>query len=318
MNYDPITHQQTLKLQAGLASLQTTLLQKLAEQPLLPINILNVLTSRSWTAPLDGVLVVRAMGAGGGGARGTNSTGGYSAVWGVKTIRLRKGDIVTIHVGAGGLGGALSAPNGSSGGDTTVTIHGQTYIAYGGPGGVFGAAAALPDGPTLPAHWDYGAASVKPGWVNNCISGGAGVDILAQGGNATTSDAVANAATGGGGTGSPSEGGVGGGALGTATALGQLGEGIYFDAGNGDWGISFYGGSRGANGGGGSAGASGRDGGTGGGGGAAGDRAGNGGKGGLGAGGGATYGTNSAGGQAVAGPGGNGYAHLQFFALMEI
>ena len=48
----------------------------------------NFFSSRTWTAPQDGYIVVRAMGAGGGGARGANATGGYSGSWGAKALRL--------------------------------------------------------------------------------------------------------------------------------------------------------------------------------------------------------------------------------------
>lgn len=212
-----------------------------------PTLATNFFGSRTWTAPQDGIVIVRGMGAGGGGAsHGTSATGGYSGSWGCKIVRVKKGDTISVAIGAGGGAGGDA---GGAGGDTIITINGVQYIAYGGLGGVAGAAGPLPDGPSPSANWDFGAASVKPGWVANGRTGGAGVDILAQGNNATTSASTSN--SGGGGTGGASLGAAGGGAMpsgasavGTAydTSSGTV-RAVYFDASDGEWGISFYGGS---------------------------------------------------------------------------
>lgn len=291
-------------------------------KPLAPTLATNFFTSRTFTAPQDGIVVIRAMGAGGGGALGTNATGGYSGSWGAKALRVSKEDTVVVNIGAGGAGKTTSNGNGSAGGNTTIIVKGVTYTAYGGPGGLFNSASTPPNGPSPSANWDFGAASVKPGWASGAvITGGAGVDILAQGGNATTS--ASTNGSGGGGTGGASEGPVGGGAIGTKSAAnGQdaANPSIYLDASNGEWGISFYGGSGGSyNGGagnnGGGAGGSynggaGGYGGGGGGGGSGGSSSGGGagGYGGGGGGGGGSYG----------GGGGGGYAHLKFYADMGI
>lgn len=324
MNYDPITHQEALKIRADLAAMK---LQLNGAKPLVLLQSLNFVTARTWIAPQDGIVVVRGMGAGGSGAKGANATGGYSGSWGLKTVSIKKGDTVSVAPGAGGLPVSVTGSHGNAGGNTIITINGVAYIAYGGPGGVYNSAAALPNGPAPSSNWDFGASSVRPGWIAGTMaSGGAGVDILAQGNNATTSGAVANDYTGGGGTGSPSVGGAGGGAIGTASALGQsitgLNPGIFFDAGNGEWGLSFYGGSGGpagrsqagwaggnGGGGGGSGTYGGAPGGPGGGGGA-----GNGpGAGGYGGGGGATNNASYA-----TGKGGDGFAHLKFFVFANI
>lgn len=300
---------------------------------------INLFTSRIWIVPADGIIVVRAMGGGGGGATGNTCTGGYSGSWGVKSVRVAKGDVVTISVGAGGAGRSGSNGDGSAGGHTTVTIGGVTYTAYGGPGGK-NAPTIMDDGPAPSNNFDAGANSVKPGMpvTASTASGGAGVDILAQGNNATTSDATTT--SGGGGTGGMSVGLVGGGAIGTLSAYGQepVVGGLYADAGDGVWGISFYGGSgslgansgttvggNGANGGGGggvtgnsSIPAAGNGGNGGGGGGARstnvtgqfGSKGGNGGVGGGGGGGRLSADNLSGGG----GNGGNGYVHIKFFA----
>lgn len=308
-----------------MAKLTDSIKDLLGSPLLAPTLQTNFFSSRTWTAPQDGYIVVRAMGAGGGGARGVNATGGYSGSWGAKALRVAKGDTVVVNIGAGGAGKTTTDGIGSAGGDTTVTVKGVTYTAYGGPGGLFNAASAPPNGPSPSANWDFGAASVKPGWAmpGSVRTGGAGVDILAQGGNATTSDSTAD--SGGGGTGSPSVGTIGGGAIGTKSANGQnaSGAGIYLDASNGEWGISFYGGSGSTT----NTGAGGNGGGGGGAGGGAGGVGGNGGGGGGGrggaGGGGEGHGGIGGGGGAAspgwhAGNGGQGYAHLKFYADMKI
>lgn len=246
-----------------------------------PTLATNFFESRTWTAPQDGIVIVRGMGAGGGGARAASSpytgTGGYSGSWGCKIVRVKKGDTISVAIGAGGVGGQLADSNGKVGGNTIITIKGVQYIAYGGPGGVFGGTKAHPNGPSPSTNWDFGAASVKPGWVSGGVTGGAGVDILAQGNNATTSDSVA--ASGGGGTGSKSIGTIGGGAMpGGKSAAGSdpTNPGIVFDASQGEWGISFYGGNGGGIGGGGG------------------------------------------GGISAGGNGGQGFAHLKFYADMGV
>ena len=295
-----------------------------AEAGSLPPSKLSTpfLQSGTWTAPQDGVLEMRAMGAGGGGGRQISSTGGYSGAWGSKTVRVRKGDVVTLAIGAGAPSTAVIG-NGAAGGATTITYAGITRTAPGGPGGIGKASGVpvVPNGPALPVgNWDFGAASVKPGAAEG-ITGGAGVDILAQGGNATSSESVAFSA--GAGTGGPGNGARGGGAfrfpvaMRGADATGQLpaADGTYLDASDGEWVISFYGGGGalgggklGGNGGGGGSGLPGGTGGNGGGGGAA-AGASNGGNGGIGGGGGGT--SNFAG--YTAGAGGNGYACLHFY-----
>ena len=288
-----------------------------------PTLATNFFESRTWTAPQDGIVIVRAMGAGGGGARSaTSATGGYSGSWGCKIVRVKKGDTISVAIGAGGVGRTGTDGNGTAGGDTIITIGGVQYIAYGGLGGVAGATGPLPNGPAPSANWDFGAAPVKPGWgTPNIRTGGAGVDILAQGNNATTSDSTEG--SGGGGTGSKSVGVVGGGAMpGGKSALGSgpASPAIIFDASQGEWGISFYGGSgpsnngAGANGGGGGGGnggnGTGGNGGNGGGGGGA-TSTNNGGAGGIGGGGGSANGGNG-------GNGGQGFAHLKFYADMGV
>lgn len=283
---------------------------------LLPVQTTMLRTpifeSTTYSVRRAGRLTIRAMGAAGSGARRTSTgtgTGGYSACWGMITLDVAVGDQVVINLGAGGVFTSTNGA-GTAGGDTTVTVHGQTYTLPGGPGGLYGAAGAVPfvpDGP-IPMGWDINVQSVKPGILSAAPTGGAGVDILAKGNNATTSASLNS--SGGGGTGGPSVNTRGGGAMPNgADALGALSQsnGSFVDASAGEWGISFYGGSGGlagdgGNGGGGAGSAStvGRNGGNGGGGGASSNSSG--GNGGIGGGGGA--GTTSG------GSGGNAYVFL--------
>ena len=144
-------------------------------------------TSGTWTAPQDGLLEIRGMGAGGGGclASSGSGTGGYSGAWGAKLIRVGKSDVVTVTLGAGGTG-AVSDANGTNGGACTIAVGGVTYTAPGGLGGRYAASGVpvLPAAPVLPTNWDIGANSVKPGAAVGCRTGGAGVNILAQAGDA--------------------------------------------------------------------------------------------------------------------------------------
>lgn len=279
-----------------------------AELALSPKISTPFFTSGTWTAPQDGILEIWAMGAAGGGGCVNNithaATGGYSGAWGAKTIRVVKDQVVSIAVGAGGTFKS-SAGAGNAGGSTTITTGGVTRTAPGGPGGLFVASGTpvVPDGPALPVgDWDLGAASVKPGVWPGGATGGAGVDILARGGNFTTSASAIQ--SGGGGTGGPANGPVGGGATPDGLAAdGSIsdmfpGKYVFIDT---RWIISFYGGNGSA--------ASGTVYGGNGGGGRyiAAQASGNGGNGG--GGGGGSYGSGDAGGGGgIGGGGGSGVA----------
>ena len=268
------------------------------------------LQSGTWTAPQDGVLEMRAMGAGGGGCRVTSGsgTGGYSGAWGAKLVRVKKSDVVTVTIGAGGTGSPSANTNGLNGWACTIAVGGVTYTAPGGLGGRYAASGGpvLPAAPVLPTDWDIGANSVKPGAAVGCRTGGAGVNILAQAGDATTSASVNGG--GGGGTGAASSSVDGGGASPfgrSASGAPPTNPGVIERADNGEWVISFFGGSGSYDGSYGGNGGGGGDGGYGGNGGGGGGSGYDGGGGGIGGGGGC--GGNSGGG------GGNGYACLHFY-----
>ena len=268
--------------------------------------------SGTWPAPQDGVLEMRAMGAGGGGCWVTSGsgTGGYSGAWGAKLVRVKKSDVVTVTIGAGGTSSPAANTNGLDGGACTIAVGGVTYTAPGGLGGRYAASGSpvLPAAPVLPTDWDIGANSVKPGAAVGCRTGGAGVNILAQAGDATTSASVDM--SGGGGTGAASSSVNGGGASPFGrSASGALptNPGVIERADNGEWVISFFGGS-----GGGSGGSGGGNGGGGSGGGGGGGNGGGGGGGGIYGGGNGGIGGGGGSGSGGGG-GGNGYACLHFY-----
>lgn len=294
---------------------------------LLPAIQQNIFTSKVVTFPKKGLLVARAMGAGGSGARhagGAGATGGYSGAWGLKYLSIAAGTTAPVVIGAGGGAATAADGDGVAGGDTTITINGVTYIAAGGLGGLMAPGTAPSAMGDISGLWDFGARNATPGWGTSMYTGGSGVDILALGygssasvnhggGGGATSGAAGGVSTRGGGA-MPNPDGTGGG----ANALGVFAGGNAFDAGNGEWGISFYGGSGGppgapgsnGAGGGGSNGQDGAAGGNGGGGGASGVAARAGGPGGLGGGGGA--------GRSASGNGGNGFVHLKYYIEVEL
>ena len=286
-------------------------------------------SSRTWVAPADGLVVARCMaGAGSGANAGTNATGaasgGYSASWALKVFRVLKGQSIPCVVGAGGAPVTVQG-NGNAGNVSSITVAGVTHSVPAGPGGIYAAGApVIPDGPvSADTWWDLRVASVKPGLPNTgsgAVTGGAGVDILAQGNNPTSSGSGTQ--TGGGGTGSSGTasnargGGALPGGLDVFNNIPASGNGTIVVIGETDWGISFYGGSggpggEGGNGGGGAyASPSGFKGGPGGGGGSAIGANAMGGDGGLGGGGGAV---RSSSGAFTSGRGGAGWIFFEFF-----
>lgn len=293
MSFDPITY-------AAVKQINTSSMTAQLKIP--------VFSSRVIAVPFDATCIIRAMSAGGSGAAGATASGGYSGAWGSKTVEVKAGDLIDIIIGAGRTRPTVAGV-GVNGGDTTVTVGGITYTLVGGWGGKVTVESVI-SMPDIDPLWDYGARNMQPGVVAGGWTGGAGVDIFNQGGTATASRSVAG--SGGGGTMYGSNGAfLGGGAQPDGSdALGRAPSNPpnYFDATDGEWGISFYGGSSGtvsgANGAGGAGDGMGGHGGNGGGGGCINNAnvpAGNGGIGGGGAG---------NGGPTTVGTGGNGYAFI--------
>lgn len=304
-----------------------------AGKPLLLKTQRAYTTSGTFTAPVDGWITTMQMGGGGGGGRSGSSgtaTGGSSAAWAGKLWRVKAGQTLTITVGAGGAYGASDGAAGGNGGATTITDGVTTVTSPGGLGGLASSVAAVltgPNGGAAPTNADIGAAGSKSGncaAVGGARTGGAGVDLLAKGGNATRSgDATGAFASGGGSvawhsgnasTASTGGAGYGGPSIGATAGLNAIGD-------TGDvssmtqpspWGVPYFGGG-GSSGfvypGGGGVGLNASTGGAGGfgagGGGAGGGTTSAGGPGGFGAGGGAGGGSGN-------GKGGDGYVWLEF------
>ena len=158
---------------------------------LVPVQQTQIFGSRNWTAPQDGVVIIRALAAGGSGAShssGSNNhvtkgTGGYSGGWGVKVLRITKGEVINVVIGGGGVA-VEGVSDGKAGGNTTVKHRGVTYTTYGGLGGTLKTSLPLPAGALPSDNWDLRIASVAPG--GEC---GAGVDILGTG-SVKSSDSV--------------------------------------------------------------------------------------------------------------------------------
>lgn len=216
--------------------------------------------SGTFVAPAEGWCVTRQMGGGGGGGGGPTATGGSSAAWAVKRWRMELGQVLAITVGANGLGAAALGTNGSNGGTTTITDGVSTVTTPGGKGGIGTAAAVAntgPDGAAYPTGGDFGAGGSKAGnteAVNNSRTGGAGVDLMAKGANATRSgNSTGGFATGGGSVTWPSAdtagsntagAGYGGPSIGAEPGpdiFGGTSIAVTYMAREGEWGIPYFG-----------------------------------------------------------------------------
>ena len=136
-------------------------------------------------------------GGGGGGVSGGGGGAGGVLSPGIEA-KLAAGDMFGFTVGAGGAG-APEGGSSSNGGDTTLTIGGVTYTAFGGGGGGGGSSSAGKNGGSGGGGFYTGA-------------GGSGVEGQ---GHAGGSDSVRKSAGGGGGasfssSGNPRTGGRGG------------------------------------------------------------------------------------------------------------
>lgn len=217
-------------------------------------------TSGTFTAPANGWVATKQMGGGGGGGGGPTATGGSSAAWAAKLWRVEKGQVLTITVGAKGLGAAALGTNGSDGGATIITDGVSTVTTLGGKGGIGTATAVAntgPDGAAYPTGGDFGAGGSKAGntvAVNNSRTGGAGVDLMAKGANATRSgNSTGGFATGGGSVTWPSSdavdrntagAGYGGPSIGAEPGpdiFGGTSTVVTYMAREGEWGIPYFG-----------------------------------------------------------------------------
>lgn len=179
--------------------------------------------SRTIDAPFTGRVIVRALGAAGGGAKGgTYATGGNGGTVAMKELRVSSGDSITLTIPAGGAGQPTSATNGNPGGTLSVWAPGWTGSIPGGNGGVQGASGNQPAANTVPTDWDAywlgGRGGANSG--SNSVTGGGGAAL--RNGYTAYDAGTAPAAglylggAGIGGSSSSTNGGGGGGSFGNA------------------------------------------------------------------------------------------------------
>ena len=166
---------------------------------LLPVTAVQAFSSMTWTPGFHCLVVLRGVGAGGGGASALSATsgaatGGNSAPWGIKMVELLATDTLAFSVGAGGLKAVAAPGNGSQGSTSTVAKNGATVMTIqGGEGGVasaVGAEVTVSPAAALAAVTgaDYWVPGVKAGSAQRTSStsvvvgsGGAAVDIFSNG-----------------------------------------------------------------------------------------------------------------------------------------
>ena len=179
-------------------------------------EVIYINQSTTITAPFTGRLIVRAMGAAGGGAKGpSHTTGGNGGTVAIKELRVSRGDSVTLTIPAGGAAQAATE-NGNTGGTLTVSAPGWTGSIPGGNGGVQGTSGNQPAANTAPTGWDAywlgGRGGASSG--SSAATGGGGA-ALRNGHNAYASGSVASdpSFSGGAGIGGTSSGQGGGGSF---------------------------------------------------------------------------------------------------------
>ena len=187
-----------------------------------------ITTSGTYTAPVTGWYKITVKGGGGGGSRGAGSTGittGAGGGEGGTTIayeHMLAGDTATVVIGAGGTGATTNNTAGADGGNSSVTINGNTYIGGGGQGSPFSAPVA-------------GGAGGS-GTIVGC-PGGAGNDIYFSG-----NQSLFGGAGGGAGGGVPVRGGNGGNGTqgGGGAGSGGAAPSTHYNAGNGGNGYVWF------------------------------------------------------------------------------
>lgn len=156
---------------------------------------------------------------GGGGASGSPGTGSYPGFGGgggalayANNVSVTPGEVLTVVVGGGGVGGASGANAGNPGGNTYVRYANSTTLceAGGGSGPAVAQATPTPGGSVVVGTGFSGGTGGADGTTNNGGGGGGGAGgYSAAGGNG----GVGNSGTG---TGSTGGGGGGGGGMSTA------------------------------------------------------------------------------------------------------
>ena len=177
----------------------------------------------TWTCPAGITKAsVVLVGGGGGGSQGAHGFGGGGGALAYKNnITVVPGTTYNITVGVGGTYGGTYAVEGGDGGNSTITIGSETYMAYGGKGGV------SPSGPA-------GAGGTCSANTDN-----SGIGTASGNGGRGGWNAGSNAGGGGGGAGGYSGNGGAGGYSGTSTGSGTQtgGDGNGGAAGGGAAGV---------------------------------------------------------------------------------
>lgn len=149
-------------------------------------TVCYIAASQVWTCPADGWLVIRCLGAGGGGAYSANNastqgaTGGSAGTVGVKRVRVSRGQQFTVTIPAGGTTQSSHA-EGQAGGTLTVQGPGVNISIPGGPGGVSGVAGATNPEAADPTGLDWFIKSARNAVAAGQATGGASPALLVGG-----------------------------------------------------------------------------------------------------------------------------------------
>lgn len=167
-----------------------------------------IFASKNVTITESGTVVISCVGAGGAGASANTAngtaTGGNSAPWGRKRVKVSAGDVLTFTLAAGVLSPSTANTNGAAGGVTTIALNGATLMTVaGGEGGIYNGMTAVAAAATAVVtgadFWVPGirAGSATFGSTYATVSGGAAVDLLATGKGRSPDRTTYNSAVGG-------------------------------------------------------------------------------------------------------------------------
>ena len=173
--------------------------------------------SRTITAKDSGQVVLRCMGAGGGGAWANTARGGNGGTVATKVITVAAGDQLVVTIPAGGDGGGASNQPGSTGGTLTIERSGVTLISI--PGGNGGPLSGAPTNNAAPTGADW---YVLGGLGGNGSGSGGGGAMIVEGGTVAGRGGNNDYSGGGGALGNGDDGSDnhGGGSITNATSAG--------------------------------------------------------------------------------------------------
>ena len=137
--------------------------------------------SRTVTVQKDGWLVLRVMGAGGGGAWGSYANGGTAGTVGVKRLAVKAGQQFVIVIPAGGQG--TRGTPGNAGGTLTINGPGVAITVPGGTGGSYNVAGGSAAPAAVPTGLDWyilGAPAVAHASSTTSATGGGAAALLGR------------------------------------------------------------------------------------------------------------------------------------------